>query len=255
MPDHRDFKYIPGGIETDLPPSIDLRADFPQIYDQGHLRSCTANAIAAAFQFELIKQRLPLFMPSRLFIYYNARVLEGTVQTDAGAYLRDGMNRVSLQGVCSEDAWEYNVSEFAQKPFESCYNDAKGNVITSYFSVDQDLDKMRSCLAEGYPFVFGFTIYDSFESLEVCQTGILNLPGDQESVLGGHAVVAVGYDDSRGRFIVRNSYGEKWGTNGYFTMPYEYLLNNDLSDDFWTIRLVNNQGQSQTQGRQGSQAA
>ncbi|MGZ3834935.1 MAG: C1 family peptidase, partial [Mucilaginibacter sp.] len=218
--------------------SVDLTADCPSVYDQGELNSCTANAIAGAFEFELMKQNDADFMPSRLFIYYNERVIENTVRYDSGASNRDGLNTISQQGTCSEDTWPYNISEFAQKPYESCYQSALQNIATSYYSVPQDLDQMRSCLADGYPFIFGFTVYESFDGQQVRQTGVVNLPGAEESVIGAHAVLAVGYNDEQSRFIVRNSWGSDWGMNGYFTMPYEYLLNNKLCSDFWTIRLV-----------------
>ena len=100
------------------------------------------------------------------------------------------------------------------------------------------LSQFKGCLADGYPFVFGFTVYESFESAEVGRTGVLKMPKPGEGVVGGHAVLGVGYDDTAQRFIVRNSWGRGWGQKGYFTMPYSYLLTNNLSDDFWTIRLV-----------------
>lgn len=87
-------------------------------------------------------------------------------------------------------------------------------------------------------FVFGFSVYESFESAEVARTGVANMPGRKETLLGGHAVMAVGYDDKSGRFLVRNSWGARWGQEGCFTMPYEYLLEENLSADFWTVRLV-----------------
>jgi len=97
---------------------------------------------------------------------------------------------------------------------------------------------MKGCLASSYPFIFGFTVYDSFESQPVAQTGVVPMPGSTERVLGGHCVVAVGYDDSQQRFIVRNSWGTSWGIQGYCTMPYAYLTDSNLASDFWTIRLV-----------------
>jgi len=100
------------------------------------------------------------------------------------------------------------------------------------------LNQMKGCLASGYPFVFGFTVYESFESQHVVTTGVVSMPAAGEKVLGGHAVVAVGYDDTTQRFIVRNSWGPGWGKGGYFTMPYAYLTDSNLSDDFWTVRLV-----------------
>ena len=238
MPDHRDYTYsAPEAILANLPASIDLRVNCPAVYDQGQLGSCSADAIAGAFEFELMKQNAPAFVPSRLFIYYNERVIENSVPYDSGANLRDGMNSVSHQGVCTEDTWPYIISEFSQKPYESCYQAALANTISNYYSLGQDVYQMKSCLADGYPFIFGFTVYQSFESDQIRQSGVVNLPVDGESVVGGHAVVAVGYDDTQNRFIVRNSYGPDWGLNGYFTMPYDYLLNG-LASDFWTIRLV-----------------
>jgi C1A family cysteine protease len=99
---------------------------------------------------------------------------------------------------------------------------------------------MRQCLAEGYPFVFGFSVYEAFESEDVARTGKLNLPKRGEKQLGGHAVMAVGYDDSTKRALVRNSWGRNWGTKGYFTMPYDYISDDNLADDFWTIRELEN---------------
>jgi C1A family cysteine protease len=101
-----------------------------------------------------------------------------------------------------------------------------------------NLNQLKGCIASGYPFVFGFTVYDAFESQEVAKTGVLNMPGPKEKVQGGHAVLAVGYDDAAQRFTVRNSWGKDWGIKGYFTIPYSYLTTTDLADDFWTIRIL-----------------
>ena len=222
-----------------LPPQEDLRPECPkEVYDQGQLGSCTANAIAGALQFDQIKQSLHTFIPSRLFIYYNERVMEGTVGTDSGAQIRDGIKSVGSIGAPPETDWPYVINEFAMKPPTKAYKDAPLGKALQYQRVPQVLTQMKGCLASGYPFVYGFTVYESFESPQVAQTGVVPMPAAGEKVLGGHAVLAVGYDDSSQRFIVRNSWGPGWGMGGYFTVPYAYLTDNNLSDDFWTVRLV-----------------
>jgi C1A family cysteine protease len=172
---------------------------------------------------------------SRLFIYYNERVIEHTVSEDAGAMIRDGIKALVKQGVCSEKKWPYVVSKFATKPNPACYKEALNHQVVAYARI-QTLDEMRACLAEGYPFVFGFTVYESFESQQVAKTGVVPMPKPKEKVLGGHAVLAVGYDDAQKRLLVRNSWGTGWGMKGYFTFPYDYAADRNLSDDFWTIR-------------------
>jgi len=172
---------------------------------------------------------------SRLFIYYNERVIGHSTKYDSGAMLRDGIKTLAKQGVCSEKKWPYIESRFTMKPNAACYKEALEHQITSYHRI-MTLDEMRACLAEGFPFVFGFTVYESFESQQVAKTGVVQMPKPDERVVGGHAVLAVGYNDAKKRFIVRNSWGDSWGMKGYFTMPYDYLTDRNLSDDFWTIR-------------------
>lgn len=240
LPDARDQMYAaPPAAMAALPPKVDLRAQCPAVYDQGQLGSCTGNSIAGAVEFERMKQKLtPDFIPSRLFIYYNERVIEGTVESDSGAQIRDGIKVVATEGVPPETDWPYDIAKFAQKPPPAAYTDALQDRAVQYQRLVQNLNQMKGCLASGYPFVFGFTVYESFESQPVAQTGVVPMPASGETVLGGHAVMAVGYDDSQQRFIVRNSWGATWGMQGYFTIPYAYLLDTHLASDFWTIRLV-----------------
>jgi C1A family cysteine protease len=217
---------------------VDLRPHCPPVYDQGQLGSCTANSIGGAIQFEQIKQKLKDFVPSRLFIYYNERVMENTVNSDSGAQIRDGMKVVAKQGAPPEADWPYDIAKFEEKPPTVAYTDGSKNRVLSYQRISRVLNQYKGCLASGYPFVFGFTVYDSFESAAVAQSGHASMPQPGEQVVGGHAVLAVGYDDKHQRFIVRNSWGADWGMAGYFTLPYQYLLESNLSDDFWTVRLV-----------------
>jgi C1A family cysteine protease len=246
-PDQRDlmfsavYKPIPK-----LPTSVDLQATFSAVEDQGSLGSCTANALVGALEFLENKDQVPFTDLSRLFIYYNERVIEHTVGSDSGAMLRDGIKTLAKQGVCSEKKWPYVISKFKSKPTKACYTDAAQHLITSYQRV-RTLDDMRSCLAAGYPFVFGFTVYESFESSQVAKTGVVPMPAKGESVLGGHAVVAVGYNDSKKVFTVRNSWGTNWGQKGYFTIPYNYLTNSNLAGDMWTIRRQQGMIASSTQ--------
>ena len=240
IPDHRDHIYsAPIATLQKLPPHEDLTPNCPAVYDQGQLGSCTANAIAGAVEFDQMKQRTPnVFQPSRLFIYYNERAIEGTVASDGGAQIRDGIKSVVGQGVCPETMWPYNPAQFAVKPPQNCYSDATKNLVVSYQRITPNLNQIRGCLASGYPFVFGFTVYESFESPAVAKSGHLSLPAPNEAQIGGHAVMAVGYDDSKQWIIVRNSWGAGWGMKGYFTMPYAYVTNPQLAADFWTIRSV-----------------
>ncbi|MGO8919874.1 MAG: C1 family peptidase [Stellaceae bacterium] len=240
LPDARDHLYAaPAPVMAALPPKADLRPQCPPVYDQGQLGSCTANAIGAAIQFDRLKQNLqPNFVPSRLFIYYNERVIEGTVSTDSGAQIRDGIKSVAQQGACPEPDWPYDISKFATQPPPADYTEALGDRAVSYSRLVQNQDLLKGCLASGYPFVFGFTVYESFESQAVAQSGVVPMPSPSEQVVGGHAVLAVGYDDGSQRFIVRNSWGTAWGMAGYFTMPYAYVTNSNLADDLWTIRLI-----------------
>ena len=239
VPDHRDQIYAaPVSWLAKLPNAVDLRQQCPPVYDQGQLGSCTANAIVAAIEFDQMKQQLKYFMPSRLFLYYNERAMEGTIDSDGGAQIRDGMKSINAQGDCPEKLWPYILARFADKPSASCYTNAMKHKAVLYQRVSRVANQMKACLAAGYPFVFGFSVYESFMSTAVAKSGHAEMPKSNEPLEGGHAVLAVGYNDAHQWFLVRNSWGPSWGLKGYFTLPYTYVLDENLSDDFWTIRVV-----------------
>jgi C1A family cysteine protease len=239
LPDPRDLMFsAPQPVLASLPPKVDLRRGCPPVYDQGQLGSCTANAIGAAFQFAQRKLGLVDFTPSRLFIYYNEREMEGTIGEDSGAMIRDGIKSVNKLGVCDENTWKYNVARFTEQPDPPAYTEALRHQATSYRRVRPVLNQLKGCLAGGLPFVFGFSVAESFESPDVARTGEVPMPAADERILGGHAVLAAGYDDATQRFLVRNSWGEKWGKGGYCTMPYAYLTDAGLAQDFWAIYAV-----------------
>jgi C1A family cysteine protease len=266
LPDQRDSPYK-SSIEAlaELPPQADLRPRCPPVVNQGAIGSCTGNALASALEFLELKEmaRAPspvkgdgggpapagaakkkgkgseVFAPgkfshlSRLFIYYNERFIEGDPDQDAGATLRAGVKSVAKWGDCRESVWKYSPNLVLKQPSSAAYDEAAKHKISTYLRIGS-LQQMKQCLSSGFPFVFGFTVYESFESPEVAKTGLMPVPGRSEQVLGGHAVMAVGYDDAKGLLLVRNSWGEDWGLDGYFWMPYEVVTRQ--ARDFWTIR-------------------
>ena len=242
-PDYRDRVFeLPNLGPQGVPPSVDLSPFLPACYDQGQLGSCTANAIAGALQFEMHKDTsLPLFMPSRLFIYYQEREIEGDTSSDNGAQIRDGIKAVKDLGVPAESEWPYVIEQFSERPSDEAYIsagtfDAFTRKTIRYEAVDAHLVHLKACLASGYPFVFGMSVFESFESEQVAETGVVPMPGSNETMVGGHAVLCVGYDDAEEAFLVRNSWGSSWGIKqGHFWLPYAYI---SMISDCWKISLV-----------------
>jgi C1A family cysteine protease len=250
LPDHRDLVYsAPLQHLQQPPPSVDLRPQFAFApYDQGPIGSCTANAIAAAIQFDRAKMnKTPDFTPSRLFIYYNERSMEHSIPADAGAQIRDGIKSVAKQGACKEATWPYQPtpadpqthlfpphSPPDTKPPAAAYHEAEVYRAMAYFRVPQSLAQMKGCLVEGFPFVLGFSVYENIYDAHGNPVTVLPMP--QGSQIGGHAVLVVGYDDAKQLFTIRNSWGTGAQDHGHFYMPYAYATNPSLADDFWTVR-------------------
>jgi C1A family cysteine protease len=220
---------------ANLPRGVDLRPHCSDIEEQGELGSCTANAMAGAIEYLELRGGMPQATNvSRLFIYYLEREIEGTIDEDAGAMLRNGIKAMQQYGVCAEAAWPYEVDRFTERPSARAYQEAKSHMITEAQRVPIDVHAWKSCLAEGYPIAFGTDIFSSFE--EEGTHGNIDMPGSGEKNLGGHAMLCVGYDDGAKVFVVRNSWGADWGDGGYCYFPYDYLCNEEYTDEAWTIR-------------------
>jgi hypothetical protein len=236
VPDARDVHYVPPVDTATLPESVDLRPLCPTVYDQGNLGSCTANAIGAAIEYNQMQTGERSFVPSRLFIYFNERVLEGTIKQDAGAMIRNGIKTVVRLGAPPEDVWPYDESAAYTQPHPDAYAAAKLDLVTVYCRVGQTLPLMQACLMEGFPIVFRYTCYPSMD--HTWDDGVIPMPGPTEPEDGGHCMLIVGYSNATRTFLVRNSWGTQWGQQGYGTMPYDYILSPQWTTDLWTIRSV-----------------
>lgn len=248
-PSDKDKLYsVHRAIPSDLPESTSNLLMAPPVVDQGQLGSCTANAIGAALRHDQIKQGVrDHFMPSRLFIYFNERLAEGNKREDSGAQIRTGIKVVAHLGAPPEEVWPYNVIRFKDCPPLKAYSSARAHQSLEYFRIDwRNLREVKACLAAGFGIVFGFQVPEHFESQEVIKSGVLRMPSTSEALVGGHAVYALDYNDhamfpgweAPGGVLVQNSWGTDWGISGRFWMPYKYITDPQLSDDFWTIRKV-----------------
>lgn len=223
-----DVAYRPKVVRmvAELPPSVNLVDKLPACWDQGDLGSCTGHGSIGAMVFLHPEQ-----MFSRLDAYYNGRVIEGDVDQDNGAQIADVVMGLTNAGVVSESLWPYDPTTFATPPVDLLQDPVTTAVQTARVA---DLDDLKQCLAEGFPVVIGFSVYDNFESPEMAQTGILTLPGPSDELLGGHCVLVIGYDEATQQVFVRNSWGTAWGLSGNFYMPYAYF--NTLVSDMWVIQ-------------------
>lgn len=240
-PDSRDKYFtVPYSLITLLVTKVDLSDKMPPVFDQGQLGSCTANGICAALMFSRAMQGLPTWVPSRLFLYWLERSMEGDTNADDGAEIRDGIKATNTNGVCREATWPYDVTKYADRPTSVAFFEAGEFESVLYEAIDNtQINQIKGALAGGLPVVFGFTVYESFESDEVAASGIVNMPLPGEKELGGHCCVLIGYDDETTRFLGRNSYGA-WGMNGSgnFSIPYQYLTDPNLASDFWVIQTI-----------------
>ena len=243
VPDIRDHAWQPTMELSRLPAKIDLttRANWPEPYNQGSLGACTAHAISRAMSYEQMKldatvENHNVVPVSRLFIYYNERLKEGTVKIDNGAQIRTGVKSVVKEGACPETDWPYVQKRFTQKPPAKCYKTAAKHKMPAYERVHVRLEDIKAALAEDHPIMFGIMVYDSFSSDRVAKSGNVPMPKKNEPACGGHAMLMVGYDDKTQRVKFLNSWGGEWGKGGYGTLPYAYVSDTNLADDFWVFK-------------------
>lgn len=236
-PDSRDYKYqVTNRRQRDI---VDLRPFCSLIENQGNLGSCTGQAVAGAI--ELLNTRNGKHRDiSRLFIYYYERALIGTIHYDSGAYIRDGIKVTNKQGAPLENLWPYDISKFRNRPSNESIIDALRRKVTLYERVSNH-EGVLDALTNGFPVIIGYLVYSSFMTNQVARTGMMPYPNvRRERLLGGHAVLIVGYDKTKNHYIVRNSWGPNWGDKGYFYMPFQVIQDTKMSSDFWVIKSVNN---------------
>lgn len=252
LPDVQDFKYAVHPemqLEVKLPALVDLRSGLSPVENQGQLGSCVANATTGALEYlqlDKINQQKECtdvcFIDkyqdiSRLYIYFNARYLDGHAHEDSGTYIKTAMKAIKKWGICRESLWPYRESRVFQAPDQRAYVEGANHLIFNYYKLDHTkLNELKQCLALRQPFIFGMSLYSSFMSQEVSFHGMIPMPLANDRFQGGHAMCCVGYDDSKQAFIVRNSWGNTWGDDGYCYIPYNYLCSADLAADFWTLR-------------------
>lgn len=249
LPDKRDRYYhnsmhFHADSKAPRPTSIDLRnGNMPPVEDQGQLGSCTAFGSLAAYNFAHHLQGSGFLEPSHLFAYYNARMLEGTVNEDSGATIRDAVKAIAKFGAVPESELPYIIAKFKHKPSAHLYTEGAKHLAIQYLRVESDqrkggLTHLQACLAAGYPVIFGSTLYDSFENPGPDADGMIPMPQPEEGVLGGHCQLICGYDNHKQAFLVRNSWGESWALQGYEWIPYAYILDTDYTSDCWTLRKI-----------------
>ncbi len=235
-------------------PVIDLttKKKFPPIYDQGYIGACTANVFALAFYFILLNNKeysnflnKTNFEPSRLWLYYQQRLIEGNLETDAGAQLYSGIIVLKTKGLCSERLYPYIQTKYKESPELYTYIEAINYKLDDYRILKQNLNDMKASIQLGNPFFFGIYLFKSksqekpdIDLITKEKNWILPYPTYNDDYVGGHAITAVGYDDDKKLMKIRNSWGENWGDKGHFYLPYEYILDSDFCADFYVISSV-----------------
>lgn len=238
--DPRDLKYTAavkpgGGVQS----KFSLKNALPPVLNQGDLGSCVSNAVSNTLMYIDMKNKHPkTILYSRLFNYYNARALEGSVQSDSGCQIRDAIKVVNKVGSTDEQIWPYIIKKYVEKPVQLAYTDALKKTVTKYRRVNQTRADIKSCLSSGYPVIIGITCYTSMFTTACYNTGAIPMPKRGEQVYGGHCILLVGYDDAAQTYEFQNSWGAMWGNKGFGTIPYAYIENPNYASDFWMIENI-----------------
>ena len=236
---NKDYKFIDlipklSVQEPDIINVVDLRKFCSPVENQSVLSSCVGNATVGALEMLQIREGKPFVNLSRLFIYYNARLVTGDTDKDAGTYIRLAFTTLTTLGTCSETECPYDISRVFIRPSWNSYKEAYANKISSFYSIDgYGIDRINSiklALASQHPVVFGALVTQGF--VDTDSSGIIAMPKNNVTTIGGHAMMICGYDDNRKVFIVRNSWGPMWGDKGYCYIPMEALDAMD-ANDFW----------------------
>jgi C1A family cysteine protease len=239
--DERDFMFKAEKLKVDnviLPSSVDLSDKMPPILDQGSLGSCGPSQISNSMRYCLSKLKFDEFQPSRLYMYYFARLAEGSsLDQDTGITIRGGLKAIQKYGACSENNWGYNIPKFTERPNNDCIVAGRSHMSEfRYIRVQQSLVNIKQAIFGGFPVIIGVKLYKSFESNQVAKTGDVPMPNiRKEAYLGGHCVSIVGFDDTTQRFKLSNTWSTSWGNKGYFTLPYDYILDTSLASDLWIV--------------------
>jgi len=232
-------------ISDNLPPILDLRRFMTKIESQGGVGSCTANAVSGAYEYLVKRYNGASYDVSRLFIYYNARLIGGKPIADNGSAIRHAIESLKVYGACSETTYPYLPELVNHKPPQHAYDEAASFLIQSVEKIEIDLMKWKSVLASGFPIIFALRLYDSFDKHRI--KGLVTMPSKNEKGRNNrtehalHAMLCVGYSDRDRLFIVRNSWGNNWGDEGYCYIPYDYLINGEYNlGDNWIIKRLDN---------------
>lgn len=234
-------------IDINTIKSVDLRNNTPPIYgkefpqlqhltnDNVDLMFATPNAIISVCEYLNNKHGKNTAPLSKMFVYYNAKDNRGVINKDIPVSFIDCIETIKSFGICTEESWPYDIEKSNLIPIKECFEEAKKYKYFSFYKLDQDEIILKKCIANGEPFFFGLNIYQNFLNLK--NTSMLETPKEGDQQLGEYATACFGYDDNKKAFLCRGSFGNLWGENGYFWIPYDYVLSSECNN-FWIISLI-----------------